>query len=199
MAKEITTAQLQGAIKRLNQRLVQLDKDDLKGSYAHSQMEYLARRLGTGLKQSKSGREKLDLPRIDKMTEQQKQLIMKYGKKGGTFGTVKKEREKARKNYYERYGSDAPEPTNEQLRDIANRNNDIHEFIQEHSDAIYKVSELYDAVHAPRRLTYGEADKLLNMFNNPEYYDKKGKFVGNNFEGDVSTMREAQGSVNPFE
>ena len=68
-------------------------------------------------------------------------------------------------------------PTKEEVIAESKKNSSIKNFIEEHTEDIYKIQELNDAVHRQTKLTDDEVNKLLHMYdrnkNYTEYIPKK--------------------------
>lgn len=174
-----TTAQLQSALKRINTRLTDLEEFGATQSKAYSYYTNLALKLGgSGIKYGKTGKPSLDIPRISELSDTQKMLLMKGGAKGKkgkpTRHTLGEEKRKAQEIARER---GKKEPTEDELLEIMAEQDEIHRFIEDNANQIYKVNSLTKAVRAPRKLTDNEAKRLLNMYQNPRYREG-GRFVG---------------------
>lgn len=79
-----------------------------------------------------------------------------------------------------------------ELKVIASENKRVHDFIIQHADDIYNVNELAMAVHRSTKLTPAEREKLLHMYENPEYLEDDGTFRGDSEEVIKQIMSEGQ-------
>lgn len=109
-------------------------------------------------------------------TPEQIQNIMRYGKKGAktTAGEAIKT---AKKDLKER---GIKNPTKAQIKAQIKANRETHDFIEENKNEIYLVKDLADAVRRKGKLTSDEQQRLLSMYDNPDYRDDNNEFVGDN-------------------
>lgn len=195
--KQITNSELQSAIKRINQRLVDFEQSGWVDSEQYDTLISAVNRLSQGARTTKSGYSAIGVTPTT-ATSLDRELIMKYGvpsPHSGTRFTRGGARETARKEWEQIHGHKLPKGHESELKLIASANKRVHDFIKQHADDIYKVSELSQAVHRSEKLTPEERDKLLQMYDNPEFLDNDGDFIGDSEEVEESILQ--QGQVKP--
>lgn len=187
--KVYSDAEIISAIKRLNDRIKQFHKQGLTESAQYytllgskemdediiSEGVLLNMPMAKARKNSKRTYPQL-MSSVNAYTPEQIKEIMKFGKIGArtTAGVAKAnviETLKAR---------GIKEPTKAQIKKQLKLNRRIHDFIVTHSEDIYKVQYLANAVWKSEKLTEQEAEDLLNMYNNPDYIAENGDFAGDN-------------------
>lgn len=166
----ITNAEIQSALKRINDRIYQLNKKGLDKSDAFKQYEKLGAQLG-GMKTGKTGRVTIDLGRnkagkrlkVSQLSQEDKQKIMEVDRHGKTAGN---EIKKAHNYLKEKFG-DEYEPTNEEIVNASNELGQIHDFIIDNASIIYKVeSEKGNIVtNNNGKLTPEQIERLFNVKN----------------------------------
>lgn len=187
----ITLKQVESAIKRINDRLKQFEKQGWTQSQNYKDLVSFANRLSQPLTQTKPKNGGVTYSKIGitpkKATELDKQLILKYGSKSSrkTLGNAKKQAEKELKQLVER-GTIKPidkknisEKEYKQikeniLKNISKASAELHDFIVQNKDTIYLNIELSDIVHSSHnskgRMTPQEKTKLLEMYNNEDWF-----------------------------
>lgn len=179
-------AQIVSAIKRLNDRIKQFYKQGLTDSQQFYTLLGQPETLANGIIQQgvftnypmAKARKAREYPQLiasaSAYTPEQQRQIMKFGKIGSQTtagqakaGAIRVLKEKGIEN-----------PTKDQIKIQARRNKETHDFIVRNADDIYKVQELANAVWKSEKLTADEQDRLLNMYENPDYLDDDGDFVG---------------------
>lgn len=63
-------------------------------------------------------------------------------------------------------------PTRQEVINESKKNSMIKNFIEEHAEDIYKITELNEAVHRQTKLTDDEVDKLLHMYDGNKNYNE---------------------------
>ena len=179
-------AQIVSAIKRLNDRIKQFYKQGLTESQQFYRLLGQPEPLANGIIQQgvftnypmAKARKAREYPQLiasaSAYTPEQQRQIMKFGKIGSKTtagqakaGAIRVLKEKGIEN-----------PTKDQIKIQARRNKETHDFIMRNADDIYKVQELAQAVWKSDKLTAEEQERLLNMYENPDYLDDDGDFVG---------------------
>lgn len=195
--KQITNSELQSAIKRINQRLVDFEQSGWTDSEQYDTLISAVNRLSQGARTTKRGYSAIGVTPTT-ATPLDRELIMKYGAPSphtGTRFTRGGARETARKEWEQIHGQKLTKGHEDELKHIASENKRVHDFIKRHAEDIYKVSELSQAVHRSTKLTPEERGNLLHMYDNPEFLDNNGEFVGDNEEVEESILQ--QGQVKP--
>ena len=212
----VSEAQLKSAIKRINDRLYQLDKAGLRESTAWKYYENFANAFG-GIKMgkrphitiSKTAMKNLTTP-VTKVTRRDletgevlatKQVnssmakdILHADRYGGTLGSVKK----SAKDYLKQKGND--DPTDEEMKKAVNTLSNVHEFIENNQDKIYAVEDATKEFIRGNngRLTAEEVDRLMNI--NEEYNklmsEDEDEDEDDTTPSDASNLYE---DINPFE
>ena len=201
MQPTYSDAEIKSAIKRLNDRIKQFYvKDATESEQFYTLLGIPKPKNGIPSKVQKQG-VLVDMPKLTSnlsatiggkrvtfnnvpqlttvtsvYTIEQIQDIMKYGKKGAktTAGEAVKT---AKKDLKDR---GIKNPTKAQIKAQIKANRETHEFIEENKNDIYLVKDLADAVRRKGKLTGEEQQRLLSMYDNPDYRDDNGEFVGDN-------------------
>ena len=167
----ITDAELRSAIKRINDRLYQLEKNNLQKSEAYYSYKNFANRFG-GISYGK--RPSIKVGRLSKLSEFDRQFIMKQDLHGGSVG---KELKKA-EDWLKSNGNE--NPTRKEKIETANQLGEIHQFIEDNDDIIYAVESMSgtDVVHGNNgKLTQAQIDRLYKVHE--EYDELKSRELAN--------------------
>lgn len=187
--EEISTAKVKSALHRLNDRLQQFQKKGYTDSTDYDQLLNSLQSLSGNRVTFSSKTKRLNLSETTKnLTFEDVRQILKLGGRQ----TVKYS--DSTKKFYQLTVSEAKRRATNHLKELGNTNptdadikeqlskeNRVHDFIAKNALDIYKVVELRDAVRRPwnEKLSLEEVENLLNMYNNQDYYNENGEFVGN--------------------
>lgn len=167
--EEITDAEIQSALKRINDRLYQLNKKGLNTTAPFKKYQSLSMQFSGTLRFGKNGRISVDLGYLDNgkkrtvknLTLEEKKVILEADRHGGTAGNeLKKAREWLKENGHQ-------QPTDEEIKNTAIMLNDIHEFIIENDNIIYDVERERGNIVTGNsgKLTEEQVNRLFNVKN----------------------------------
>lgn len=180
-------------LHRLNDRLQQFQKRGYTDSADYDRLVEKLSVIGKGVKfNTKTGRLTFS-ESVKGLTNNDIKLVLKMGgtpiNKKSSFEQISygQARINATKTL-KKSGNKAPTETD--IKMTLAKEKRVHEFIINHALDIYQVQELSEAIHRPwnEKLTLQEVDALLTMYDNPNYYDDAGNFIGN-------VKRDSQGII----
>lgn len=163
--EEITDAELRSAIKRINDRLYQLDKANMKGSTAYQSYETFANKFG-GISYGK--RPSIKVGKISELSAQDKREILNADRHGGSLGNeTKKTIDYIRQSdptFVTHKGKRTAEE-NRLISETANKLGNIHQFIEDHDYMIYDVENAKGNFIRENngKLTPDEVERLFNI------------------------------------
>lgn len=164
---EITDAQLRSAVKRINDRIHQMNTAGLNNSVSYKSYKEFAQSFG-GIQYGKRAHIHIS---IKKLTAEQKLDIIRADFNGGSLGD---EMTKATTHLKQEKGEDY-NPTRAEKIKTANKLGDIHEFIEDNIDVIYDVEDATDEFIRGNggELTPAQVSRLFNVYK--EWQDLKDK------------------------
>lgn len=178
---QYSKSQISSAIKRINERLADFERKGFTESQAYDTLYQLAKDLNNqNVIKSASGYTKIQGTGV-KLNATQIKTLMFHAKRKNTVGRTIKSGAKElglkpnKKNQYTKTDL-------ERIRKQVKENKEVHDFIQEHKNDIYDVKYLTNAVRKSEKLTPQERDDLMSMYENPNYYDENGLWIG---DGDL--------------
>lgn len=165
--EEITDAELRSAIKRINDRLYQLDKANMKGSTAYQSYESFANKYG-GISYGK--RPSIKVGKISELSAQDKREILNIDRHGGSLGQEKKKAIDYIRQSNPKFVTHKGKRTAEEeqlIQETANQLGQIHQFIEDHDYMIYDVENATgDFIRGNSgKLTPAEVERLFNIEN----------------------------------
>ena len=163
--EEITDAELRSAIKRINDRLYQLDKANMKGTTAYQSYEAFANKFG-GISYGK--RPSIKVGKLSALSEQDKREILNIDRHGGSLGQEKKKAIEYIRQNDPSFASHKGKRTAEEelkIQETANQLGQIHQFIEDHDYMIYDVENATgDFIRGNNgKLTPAEVERLFNI------------------------------------
>lgn len=165
---DITNAELQSAIKRINDRLYQLSSRDLQESATYKSYESMIKNMGGTITYGKTGRPSIKFAvNSTKLGQEVRREILSIDRHGGTYG---REKASAMAHLKEKHGENYKASENE-LKTTIIKLGQIHEFIEENSGIIYAVEkEKGDFITGnDGRLSAVDIDRLFKI---QQEYDK---------------------------
>lgn len=165
--EEITDAELRSAIKRINDRLYQLDKANMKGSTAYQSYESFANKFG-GISYGK--RPSIKVGKLSALSEQDKREILNIDRHGGSLGQEKKKAIEYLRQNDPSFATHKGKRTAEdelKIQETANQLGQVHQFIEDHDYMIYDVENATgDFIRGNNgKLTPAEVERLFNIEN----------------------------------
>lgn len=165
--EEITDAELRSAIKRINDRLYQLDKANMKGTTAYQSYEFFANKFG-GISYGK--RPSIKVGKLSALSEQDKREILNIDRHGGSLGQEKKKAIEYIRQNEPNFATHKGKRTAEEelkIQETANQLGQIHQFIEDHDYMIYDVENATgDFIRGNSgKLTPAEVERLFNIEN----------------------------------
>lgn len=163
--EEITDAELRSAIKRINDRLYQLDKANMRDSIAYQSYESFANKFG-GISYGK--RPSIKVGKLSALSEQDKREILNIDRHGGSLGQETKKAidyiRQSDPSFANHKGKRTAEE-NRLISETANKLGKIHEFIEDHDYMIYAVEDAKgDFIRGNNgKLTTDEVERLFNI------------------------------------
>lgn len=164
---EITDAELRSAIKRINDRLYQLDKANMKDSTAFQSYESFAKKYG-GISYGK--RPSIKVGKISELSAQDKREILNIDRHGGSLGQEKKKAIDYIRQSNTKFATHKGKRTVEEeqlIQETANQLGQIHQFIEDHDYMIYSVEDATGNFIRENngKLTPAEVERLFNIEN----------------------------------
>lgn len=164
---EITDAELRSAIKRINDRLYQLDKANMKDSTAFQSYESFAKKYG-GISYGK--RPSIKVGKISELSAQDKREILNIDRHGGSLGQEKKKAIEYIRQSNTKFATHKGKRTVEEeqlIQETANQLGQIHQFIENHDYMIYSVEDATGNFIRENngKLTPAEVERLFNIEN----------------------------------
>lgn len=164
---EITDAELRSAIKRINDRLYQLDKANMKDSTAFQSYESFAKKYG-GISYGK--RPSIKVGKISELNAQDKREILNIDRHGGSLGQEKKKAIDYIRQSNTEFATHKGKRTVEEeqlIQETANQLGQIHQFIEDHDYMIYSVEDATGNFIRENngKLTPAEVERLFNIEN----------------------------------
>lgn len=164
---EITDAELRSAIKRINDRLYQLDKANMKDSTAFQSYESFAKKYG-GISYGK--RPSIKVGKISELNAQDKREILNIDRHGGSLGQEKKKAIDYIRQSNTKFATHKGKRTVEEeqlIQETANQLGQIHQFIEDHDYVIYSVEDATGNFIRENngKLTPAEVERLFNIEN----------------------------------
>lgn len=164
---EITDAELRSAIKRINDRLYQLDKANMKDSTAFQSYESFAKKYG-GISYGK--RPSIKVGKISELNAQDKREILNIDRHGGSLGQEKKKAIDYIRQSNTKFATHKGKRTVEEeqlIQETANQLGQIHQFIENHDYMIYSVEDATGNFIRENngKLTPAEVERLFNIEN----------------------------------
>lgn len=165
--EEITDAELRSAIKRINDRLYQLDKANMKGTTAYQSYESFANKFG-GISYGK--RPSIKVGKLSALSKQDKREILNIDRHGGSLGHEKKKAIDYIRQTEPNFATHKGKRTAEEelkIQETANQLGQIHQFIEDHDYMIYDVENATgDFIRGNNgKLTPAEVERLFNIEN----------------------------------
>lgn len=165
--EEITDAELRSAIKRINDRLYQLDKANMRGTTAYQSYESFANKFG-GISYGK--RPSVKVGKLSALSEQDKREILNIDRHGGSLGQEKKKAIEYLRQNDPSFATHKGKRTAEEelkIQETANQLGQIHQFIEDHDYMIYDVENATgDFIRGNNgKLTPAEVERLFNIEN----------------------------------
>lgn len=165
--EEITDAELRSAIKRINDRLYQLDKANMKDSTAFQSYESFAKKYG-GISYGK--RPSIKVGKISELNAQDKREILNIDRHGGSLGQEKKKAIDYIRQSNTKFATHKGKRTVEEeqlIQETANQLGQIHQFIENHDYMIYSVEDATGNFIRENngKLTPAEVERLFNIEN----------------------------------
>lgn len=167
---EITDAELRSAIKRINDRLYQLDKANMKDSTAFQSYTSFAKKYG-GISYGK--RPSIKVGKISELSAQDKREILNIDRHGGSLGQEKKKAIDYIRQSNTKFATHKGKRTVEEeqlIQETVNQLGRIHQFIEDHDFMIYSVEDATGNFIRENngKLTPAEVERLFNIEN--EYH-----------------------------
>lgn len=164
---EITDAELRSAIKRINDRLYQLDKANMKDSTAFQSYESFAKKYG-GISYGK--RPSIKVGKISELNAQDKREILNIDRHGGSLGQEKKKAIDYIRQSNTKFATHKGKRTVEEeqlIQETVNQLGRIHQFIEDHDFMIYSVEDATGNFIRENngKLTPAEVERLFNIEN----------------------------------
>lgn len=164
---EITDAELRSAIKRINDRLYQLDKANMKDSTSFQSYESFAKKYG-GISYGK--RPSIKVGKISELNAQDKREILNIDRHGGSLGQEKKKAIDYIRQSNTKFATHKGKRTVEEeqlIQETANQLGQIHQFIENHDYMIYSVEDATCNFIRENngKLTPAEVERLFNIEN----------------------------------
>lgn len=165
--EEITDAELRSAIKRINDRLYQLDKANMRGTTVYQSYESFANKFG-GISYGK--RPSIKVGKLSALSEQDKREILNIDRHGGSLGQEKKKAIEYLRQNDPSFATHKGKRTAEEelkIQETANQLGQIHQFIEDHDYMIYDVENATgDFIRGNSgKLTPAEVERLFNIEN----------------------------------
>lgn len=164
---EITDAELRSAIKRINDRLYQLDKANMKDSTAFQSYKSFAKKYG-GISYGK--RPSIKVGKISELSAQDKREILNIDRHGGSLGQEKKKAIEYIRQSNTKFATHKGKRTVEEeqlIQETVNQLGQIHQFIEDHDYMIYSVEDATGNFIRENngKLTPAEVERLFNIEN----------------------------------
>lgn len=168
-------AQLVSQVKRINQRYVDLVKTFGENDEVVKNYEKFMSKISTVTTRDKNGNLKVNtsksghiaIAKPSKLTDEDIKIIAKLDK----FRTKGQQLKYRETQYINIYGK---KPTKKQILEFSYSANEIHNFIEEHSNYIYNVNDnLTNALHRGSNLNSDEIKQMLDLIKtaNETNYD----------------------------
>lgn len=153
------------AVKKINSRLETFERRGLTGTWEYNQLRaQIATAAGDNMTLDSRGYTHISGA---KLSSTQKAQIMRAA--GSKVTTATHAMRRLVNEYDKTYGADKTKTRMQKVREMADLEKDVHQFIIDHKQDIYKIATFSAMVRRHSNMTPEEARQLLDMYNSPEW------------------------------